>query len=128
MISWLFSVMAGGLAAAAGYLPRREGSARDMAMPMALRFAGVALVVALALDAPAGVARRASPFAALDASASWLRGGDTARWNAARDSARSAGADSIAVFGDSVRVGEPPMLPADVGSRAQPVVRRPDSG
>ena len=124
MIAWMLSLTAGGLAAVAGYLPRPEGSSRDTAVPMALRFAGVALAVALALDAPAGLARRAAPFAALDASASWLRGGETARWNAARDSARSAGADSIAMFGDSVRVGEPPAQPLDAGSRAQPVVER----
>ena len=124
MLSWILSVIAGAVAAAAGYLPRPDGSTHERALPMSLRFAGVMLVAALALDAPAGCARRAAPFAALDASASWSRGGDASRWNAARDSARGAGADSIALFGDSVRVGEPPREPTDALSRAQPVVER----
>ena len=128
MLSWILSLMAGAVAAAAGYLPRSDGSTRRLAVPIALRFAGVSLVVALALDAPAGLARRAAPFAALDASASWSRGGDASRWNAARDSARAVGADSIAIFGDSVRVGEPPRDPTDASSRAQPVVERALAG
>ncbi|HUX33067.1 MAG TPA: hypothetical protein VMV51_04280 [Gemmatimonadaceae bacterium] len=93
-------------------------------LPAALRAAALTLVVALLLGAPAGPARAPAPWVALDASASLARAGDTLAWRAARDSARAVGADSVFLFGDSLRAAAPPSRPADTRSDIGPVVER----
>src|SRR4051812_29083635 len=77
-----------------------------------LRFLGVALVVALILDAPTGPPRPVSNWTALDVSES-MRRGDSALWRAALDSARAAAGDSMLVFGDSARSASSTGVAAD---------------
>jgi hypothetical protein len=90
-----------------------------------LRLLSAAAVLALVLDLPVGVARAPDALVALDASASWLRSGDSAAWRAAMDTARAAGASgSVLLFGDSVRSATMPFLSADAASRVAPVVQR----
>src|SRR5688572_8236130 len=99
MAAWLVALLAGAFLAALQYV-RRDGRSGVSVLPVALlRGAAATLVAALALDAPAGRERRTAPIVALDASASWLRGGDTAAWHAARDTAAAARADSVFLFG-----------------------------
>src|ERR671932_699655 len=119
MVAWVVALAVGVLLAALQYA--RQGRAAFASLPAALLRGGAALLTAaLALDAPAGRARLVRPFVALDASASWLRAGDSAAWRAALDSASSARGDSTFLFGDSLRpkVGAP--APADRASRAAP--------
>jgi hypothetical protein len=125
MAPWLVALLAGALLAALQYA-RRNGQTAASVLPTALlRGAAATLIAALALDAPAGRARRPPPMVALDASASWLRGGDSAAWRAARDTAASAHSDSVFLFGDSLRpdIGGA-RAPADRASRAAPAVER----
>ena len=127
---WLISLLAGlaGAVLQYGWTGRGLGGgltrARATPLPALLRAAAFALVVALLLDAPVGPARAPAPWVALDASASMARGGDAAAWQAALDSARAAGADSLFVFGDSLRAGGPPATPTDRHSDVEPVVQR----
>ena len=74
-----------------------------MAALALLRVAAVTLLAALALDAPRGSAQAAPPLVALDASTSWTRGGDSAAFRAASDSARRLTTDTLWLFGDSLR-------------------------
>src|SRR5260370_28686550 len=78
-----------------------------------LRAVSLTLIFAILVDPPVGPGRVAPPWVALDASASLMRGSDTVAWRAARDSVRSVHADSVVLFGDSVRVAPIPDLPAD---------------
>ena len=81
-------------------------------MLAALRALAWITVLALLLDAPAAPRRAVPPIAALDASASWLRGGDSARWRRAIRR-RGARPRELLLFGDSVRPASPPV-PRDV--------------
>ncbi len=121
---WLIAVLLGLAGAALQYgwgSPRRILAALA---PAALRAAALVFVVALLLGAPGGPARRERPWAALDVSASMARAGDTLAWRAAADSARAVTADSLFLFGDSLRPGPPPKLPLDTRSDMDPVVER----
>ena len=89
----------------------------------ALRAAAFALLVALLLDAPIGRARPPAPIVALDASASWRRGGD-APWDSARARVSALRPDSIVLAGDSARVAELPETPADLRSTVRGAVER----
>lgn len=124
MWTWLIALIAGAVAALAGYWPLALRTGWAARASVAARFVIVTLAVALALDAPAAPASRARPFVALDASSSWRRGGDTSAWRAAVREARDVSADSIFLFGDTVRAGAMPAVPGDAASRAQPVVER----
>jgi hypothetical protein len=123
MLSWLAAAAAATIAALLVYGGRgvRVGALAPVAA--ALRLVAVLLVVAALLDAPLGVARAARPWVALDASASWTRGGD-AKWAGAVRRAREIGADSLLLFGDSVRASPPPGEPRDAASRLRPAVER----
>jgi hypothetical protein len=125
MAAWVVALLAGALLAALQYA-RRDGRGARFAVHVALlRGLAGTLVAALALDAPAGRARRPPSLVALDASASWLRGGDTAGWRAARDTAAAARADSVFLFGDSLRPDDgASRVPGDRASRAAPAVER----
>ncbi len=130
MITWFFCIAAGLLLAALTYRvrPGSVSALRGLAgTPFALRALAGTAVTALLLDAPLGPSRPLAPWVALDASASWLAGGDSARWSAALrtvDSLRSAGADSVLLFGDSVRPQADPaqVAPADRASQVGPLV------
>ncbi len=120
----MIALAAGAVAALAGYWPLASRTGWAARASVAARFALVVLAVALVLDAPAASATRARAFVALDASSSWRRGGDTAAWRAAVREARDANADSIFLFGDTVRAAAIPAAPGDAASRVQPVVER----
>lgn len=121
MLIWIFAVVAGSALAVVQY---RFGGASAATVPRALRALAATLVIALLLDAPGGPARRARPYAALDASLSWLSSGDTALWARARRSADSVSADTVLLVGDSVRVGAVPAAPTDRATRVAPLVER----
>jgi hypothetical protein len=125
MAAWLVALLVGALLAALQYA-RRDGRTTTSVLPTALlRGAAATLIAALALDAPAGRARRPAPLVALDASASWLRGGDSAAWRAARDTAAAARSDSVFLFGDSLRPDDGTARgPMDHTSRVAPAVER----
>lgn len=81
-------------------------------------------MLAMLLDLPLASARPVAPWVALDVSSSW-RIGDSSAWRDARalvDSARDAGADSLLLFGDSLRSGAVPAEPSDRRSRVGPLV------
>lgn len=125
---WLISLLAGlaGAALQYGWGGGRGaiGRALSAPVPALVRAAAFTLVVALLLDAPAGASRVPPPWVALDASLSMARGADSAAWRAAVDSARAVGADSIFLFGDSLRPARPPVRPTDRHSDVDPVVQR----
>ena len=122
MLSWILALVAGLALAALAY---RVRPAAPAATVFALRaFAGT-VMVALLLDAPLGPSRPLAPWVGLDVSASWRASGDPAQWATARalvDSLRSAGADSVILFGDSLRSDTVPTIPHDVASRVGPLV------
>lgn len=124
MSSWVVAAVAAVALALVMYGWREPGGLARRAPLVALRALALALVIALLLDAPAGAARPVAPFVALDVSASWRRGSDSAAWRAAVRQARAAPHDSLYLFGDSARVGEVPELPSDRASRARPAIER----
>ena len=125
MTAWLLAAVAGLLAGGLQYGARTTGM-RSLLLAL-LRAAAVTILAALVLDAPIGRARALAPFAAVDNSASWARGGDSALWAEARRRAAAAGADSVFLFGDSVRAApsaETIRPPSDLASAVRPVVDR----
>jgi hypothetical protein len=103
------------------------GRLQRMRLPLAaLRALSVAAVLALLLDLAVGAAAPAAALVALDASASWVRSGDTDAWRAAAESSASAraGGGSQVLFGDSVRDATIQSQPADQASRVLPVLQR----
>lgn len=124
MSSWVVAAVAALALALVMYGWRERDALARRAPLIALRALALGLVIALLLDAPAGAARPVAPFVALDVSASWRRGNDTAAWRAAVQQARAAPHDSLYLFGDSARVGDLPEQPADRASRARPVIER----
>ena len=123
MSAWLFAVALGIIAAAIQYARLGSPSAPLRIVLSTLRAAAVAIVVALLLDAPLRRARPMSPWVFVDASQSMARGDSSLR-RAAWDSARRANAESLWVFGDSVRRGNADMAPLDASTRLRPVVER----
>jgi hypothetical protein len=81
----------------------------------ALRASVIVVVLAMILDLPLGPSRRLAPWVALDVSASWELEGDSAfaHARATADSLLGAGADSLLLFGDSVRGGGLPSVGSD---------------
>lgn len=123
-MSWLVAIavgLAGALLQYGWKAPRRVLTAP---VPVALRAIAFALVMALLLDAPAGRSHVAAPWVSLDASMSMARGGDAAAWQAALDSVKATRADSVFLFGDSLRAATPPAHPGDLSSDVDPVVQR----
>ncbi|HEX6058794.1 MAG TPA: hypothetical protein VFZ11_07220 [Gemmatimonadaceae bacterium] len=124
MLSWLAAAAAASIAALLVYGGRGARMGPLAPLAAALRFAAILLLAAALLDAPLGRARAARPFVALDVSASWRRGGDTTAWRDARRLVRDADADSLLLFGDSVRAAPIPGAPGDRASRLRPAVER----
>jgi len=116
VFSWLIAVVIG-VGIAVWLYPRRWFLA-------ALRAIGVALGLALLLDAPAGPRHPLPPLVALDASESWTRDGDTALWHDARRQAQALTPDSVLLFGDSVRRAARAPQPVDVSTRARALAER----
>jgi hypothetical protein len=124
MLTWIVAAIAG-LAIAVLLYGWREPRGIPQRVPLiALRAIAVALLVALALDAPAGRARALAPIVALDGSASWLRDGDSALWRRARGQAHALAPDSMLIFGDSVRIARSLDRPSDASTRARPLAER----
>ena len=121
MLIWIFALAAG---SALAFVQYRFGGADNAPVPRALRAVALVIVLALLLDAPGGPSRRVKPYAALDASASWVASGDTTAWRRAVQSADSVGADTLLLVGDSVRAGRAPAVPADRATRVAPLVER----
>ncbi len=120
MALWVTAVCIGLVAALVQY-GRPSGGGWIAAV---LRIIAIAGLVGLWLDAPVGRSPRIRPFAALDVSRSWLRGGDTAAYRTAEGDVAAVGADSVFLFGDSIRTDAPPAVPNDVRSRVRPAVER----
>ena len=127
MSPWILAALAGLVFAFLQYAGRdlRLG-ARAMA-PAALRAVAITLLAALLLDAPAGRRKPLATWVALDASASWLRGGDTSAWQRAWREVRAARPESLFLFGDSLRARRATdslTTPTDLASVARPAVER----
>jgi hypothetical protein len=125
VLRWLVALAIAVVAVLIHYAWRAPPAIRGRGLPAALRFTGALLLAALALDAPFGTARRPPPLVALDASASWRRAADSAPWSDARRRALATRADTMFLFGDSLRVatGDLPP-PRDAASRVRPAVDR----
>jgi len=121
MLIWLLAIVAAAALTVAHY--RLTGAARAT-VPLALRAGALAIVLALAFDAPLGRAGAAHAYAALDASSSWLVTGDSALWVKAQQAAAAVGSDTTLLVGDSVRAGAAPAIPGDGATRIGPLVER----
>jgi len=127
MSSWLLAALAGLLFAVLQYAGRDFRLGIRALAPALLRFGAVTLLAALLLDAPAGRRKPLATWVALDASASWRRGGDAAPWQQAWRDVRAAKPESLFVFGDSlraIRTSDSLTTPADLASNARPAVER----
>ena len=123
MSSWLLALAIGIVVALIQYGARDPRSGGANLIAALLRVGAVTLLVALLLDAPSARARPVSTWAALDASLSMNRG-DSTVWRAASDTIRRVGADSVFLFGDSVRRGNSTGPPGDLSTQLRPVVER----
>jgi hypothetical protein len=127
MSPWLLAALAGVLFVFVQYAGRDLRLGTRALLPAFLRFASITMLVALLLDAPAGVRTSLPPWVALDASASWLRGGDSTAWRRALHDASAARPESLFLFGDSLRAvrgTERLTPPSDLASFARPAVER----
>src|SRR6478672_4738785 len=127
MSPWLLAALAGLVFAALQYAGRDLRLGVRALAPAFLRFAAVTMLAALLLDAPAGRRKPLTTWVALDASASWRRGGDTSAWRRAWQEVRAARPESLFVFGDSLRalrVADSLTTPSDLASVARPAVER----
>ena len=123
MTIWMVAVVGGVFLALLSYRWRGASAGKTLLVAL-LRVLALTLLIALLLDAVAGLPRPVAPIVALDVSKSWLRGADSAGWNDARGRARAAARDSLFLVGDSVRVGALPDRPTDDASRLRPLVER----
>src|SRR6185503_16022494 len=123
MTGWLIAAVVGVLAAAAAYIPLRAPSPPLRAALAFLRGLAITLVVALVLNAPLGRPRVALPAVFVDASQSMGRE-NAPLWRAAWDSATRIRAESVRVFGDTVRAGDRDAPHSDPSSRVRAVVER----
>lgn len=122
MLLWILALAAGLVLAALTYRARPAAEALPV---FGLRLLAGTAAVALLLDAPLGPRRPVRPWVGLDVSASWLATGDSLVWRRALavvDSLRQAGADTVLLFGDSVRADSLPGRPSDRSSRVGPLV------
>ncbi|HLB09805.1 MAG TPA: hypothetical protein VK617_09730, partial [Gemmatimonadaceae bacterium] len=123
MLAWILSLLVAAVLAWWSYRAPAAGESRRTWWLAALRALAWLLTLALLLDAPAGPRRAVPPIAALDVSASWLRGGDSALWRRAVSAARSASSD-VLLWGDSARPGAASAMPRDAATRALPLAER----
>lgn len=122
MFTWILALLAGFGLAVLTYRLRPDGRAVQV---FALRALAGTAVVALLLNAPLGPSRPLAPWVGVDASASWGTAGGAEAWAKARevvDSLTAAGADSVLLFGDSVRSDSLPTVPRDRRSRVGALV------
>ena len=127
MSPWLIATLSGVVFAFLQYAGRDLRIGVRVLAPALLRLAAVTLLVAILLDAPAGPRHPLGNWVALDASASWRRGGDAAVWQRAWRDVRAAQPESLFLFGDSLRplgLRDSLATPSDLASTARPVVER----
>ena len=122
MTAWLAAALLG-IALALVTYRGREVPARRAAPLVALRALAFTLLLALLFGAPAGRGVVPAPMMALDASQSLLRG-DSAAARKLRESMARMTADTVWLFGDSLRPGTWPAVPADASTHAAPAVAR----
>ena len=79
MTIWLVAVVGGVFLALLSYRWRGASAAKTLFVAL-LRALAFTLLIALLLDAVAGLPRPVAPIVALDVSQSWVRGGDSASW------------------------------------------------
>jgi hypothetical protein len=122
MLIWIAALAAG---AAAGVLVYglKPGGGLTL-LSAALRLAAVTGLVALILNAALGAARPAPALVALDVSSSWLRDGDSSRFEAALSRARDNADGQLLLFGDSTRNDTGHVAASDDASRVRPAVER----
>src|SRR5438270_7119118 len=123
MSPWLIAALAGVVFAFIQYAGRDLRLGARVIAPALLRVGAVMLLVALLLDAPAGPRRRLANWVALDASASWRRGGVSTAWRRAWCDVRAAQPESLFLFGDSLCPlprGGRLTTPADLAVTAAP--------
>jgi hypothetical protein len=123
MSPWLLALGAGIVVAVIQYGWRELRGGSISILAAVLRVLAVAIIVALLLDAPAARAKPVATWGALYASALMPRGVSTVLL-ASRDSIRRIGAESVFVFGDSVRRLADASSPTDQASLLRPVVER----
>ena len=124
MLTWLVAAIAGVAIAVLLYGRREPGRGSRSVALVALRAIAMTLLLALVFDAPSAPPRAPRALVALDVSASWGRGGDSALWRRARARAAGLAPDSLFLFGDSVRVRRPPARAADDATRSRSLVER----
>lgn len=122
MSAWLIAIVIGALAAALQYARLRAPTGLRRALLATLRGVALAIALALVLDAPLGQPRPIQPLVFVDASLSMEREG-AKLFQAARDSARAAGADTIFFFGDSLRPAGDGSA-SDAATRLRPIAER----
>lgn len=121
VLGWGLALGAGVFVAWVAYPSGVNSKMRPMLI--ALRAVAVTLAVALMLDLPIGVARPPAPLVALDASASWLRSGDTSAWRAALDTVRQVNVSgTVMLFGDSSRSATIIAQPVDLATTVAPAL------
>ena len=127
MSPWILAVLAGLAFAFLQYAGRDLRLGARAILPAVLRAVAITLLAALLLDAPEGRRKPLATWVALDASASWRRGGDTSAWRRAWREARAARPESLFLFGDSLRAlrgADSLTTPGDLASVARPAVER----
>jgi hypothetical protein len=127
MSPWLIAALTGLVFAFLQYAGRDLRLGARAGVPALLRSGVVTLLAALLLDAPAGRRKPLATWVALDGSASWRRGGDSAAWRQALRDVRGARPESLFLFGDSLRplrVGDSLTTPTDLSSIVRPAVER----
>jgi len=121
------AVLAGFVFALLQYAGRDLRLGMRAIIPAVLRFAAVTLLAALLLDAPAGLRKPLATWVALDASASWRRGGEHGAWHQAWQDERAARPESLFLFGDSLRAfpaRDSLTTPTDLATFVRPAVER----
>src|SRR5690348_6767123 len=127
MSPWLIAALSGVIFAFLQYAGRDFRLGGRVIVPTLLRAGVVTLLVALLLDAAAGPRHPLASWVAVDASASWRRGGDARAWQLAWRDVRAARPESLFLFGDSLRplrTGDSLTTPNDLASMARPAVER----
>jgi hypothetical protein len=122
MLIWIAAIIAGAAAVILVY-GLKPGTGLTL-LSAGLRLVAVTGLVALILNAALGAARPAPALVALDASASWLRDGDSSRFREALQRARGDASGDLLLFGDSTRVISGDVIPTDDASRVRPAVER----
>lgn len=123
MFAWILAAAGGAALALLLYAWREPPPRGRFRFAGALRALALTLLLALLLDAPVGRAVAPDPLVALDASASWLRGG-AATWDSAAARVRALRPDSLLLTGDSARIAALPDEPGDRVSTVRGAVDR----